>query len=160
MIRRPPRSTQAKTLFPYTTLFRSHRGSLSAPPPGASAPPTSLAPVRLALSTLWHESHFRTHSSPPGMLLPSGKLLFSLQDPALAAAPGSSCPESPQPADAAPLLSSSLTVQTPCTGGRPTHFSVSRAGLRPQRAAARGGTHSWHPVFAGLGNVALVVSVA
>ena len=23
MIRRPPRSTQAKTLFPYTTLFRS-----------------------------------------------------------------------------------------------------------------------------------------
>ena len=26
MIRRPPRSTQAKTLFPYTTLFRSPRG--------------------------------------------------------------------------------------------------------------------------------------
>ena len=25
MIRRPPRSTQAKTLFPYTTLFRSYR---------------------------------------------------------------------------------------------------------------------------------------
>ena len=25
MIRRPPRSTQAKTLFPYTTLFRSQR---------------------------------------------------------------------------------------------------------------------------------------
>ena len=25
MIRRPPRSTQAKTLFPYTTLFRSRR---------------------------------------------------------------------------------------------------------------------------------------
>src|SRR5216110_3558762 len=25
MIRRPPRSTQAHTLFPYTTLFRSHR---------------------------------------------------------------------------------------------------------------------------------------
>ena len=24
MIRRPPRSTQAKTLFPYTTLFRSY----------------------------------------------------------------------------------------------------------------------------------------
>lgn len=27
MIRRPPRSTQAKTLFPYTTLFRSDRKS-------------------------------------------------------------------------------------------------------------------------------------
>src|SRR5213083_3502100 len=26
MIRRPPRSTQQRTLFPYTTLFRSGRG--------------------------------------------------------------------------------------------------------------------------------------
>src|SRR6188472_4588971 len=26
MIRRPPRSTRETTLFPYTTLFRSHRG--------------------------------------------------------------------------------------------------------------------------------------
>src|SRR5213083_1702218 len=37
MIRRPPRSTQQRTLFPYTTLFRS-----SAPPtnklPGPAAP--------------------------------------------------------------------------------------------------------------------------
>ena len=32
MIRRPPRSTQAKTLFPYTTLFRSLPFS-SLPPP-------------------------------------------------------------------------------------------------------------------------------
>src|SRR3546814_6627949 len=28
MIRRPPRSTRTDTLFPYTTLFRSHRTSL------------------------------------------------------------------------------------------------------------------------------------
>src|SRR3546814_5615015 len=27
MIRRPPRSTRTDTLFPYTTLFRSRRGS-------------------------------------------------------------------------------------------------------------------------------------
>src|SRR3546814_4438278 len=27
MIRRPPRSTRTDTLFPYTTLFRSHQGS-------------------------------------------------------------------------------------------------------------------------------------
>src|SRR3546814_10030970 len=27
MIRRPPRSTRTDTLFPYTTLFRSHRRS-------------------------------------------------------------------------------------------------------------------------------------
>src|SRR3546814_5286230 len=29
MTRRPPRSTPTDTLFPYTTLFRSHRGSTS-----------------------------------------------------------------------------------------------------------------------------------
>src|SRR3546814_2931295 len=28
MIRRPPRSTRTDTLFPYTTLFRSFKGSL------------------------------------------------------------------------------------------------------------------------------------
>src|SRR5216117_4380620 len=32
MIRRPPRSTQGRTLFPYTTLFRSRRS----PQPGKS----------------------------------------------------------------------------------------------------------------------------
>src|SRR3546814_8765801 len=41
MIRRPPRSTRTDTLFPYTTLFRSHDSSLSGvedmegPPPGS-----------------------------------------------------------------------------------------------------------------------------
>ena len=46
MIRRPPRSTQAKTLFPYTTLFRSwwsqllRRVSLPpSPPPPRRRPP-------------------------------------------------------------------------------------------------------------------------
>src|SRR3546814_10741703 len=29
MIRRPPRSTRTDTLFPYTTLFRSHRQGLA-----------------------------------------------------------------------------------------------------------------------------------
>ena len=36
MIRRPPRSTQAKTLFPYTTLFRSPTNT-----PGHSYSPTN-----------------------------------------------------------------------------------------------------------------------
>src|SRR3546814_5771987 len=31
MIRRPPRSTRTDTLFPYTTLFRSHLGRREAP---------------------------------------------------------------------------------------------------------------------------------
>src|SRR3546814_18564557 len=30
MIRRPPRSTRTDTLFPYTTLFRSHRAPYAA----------------------------------------------------------------------------------------------------------------------------------
>jgi hypothetical protein len=30
MLRRPPRSTQAETLFPYTTLFRSDKGTILA----------------------------------------------------------------------------------------------------------------------------------
>src|SRR3546814_2684626 len=40
MIRRPPRSTRTDTLFPYTTLFRSHSGrevvgAATIPPDGA-----------------------------------------------------------------------------------------------------------------------------
>ena len=61
MIRRPPRSTQAKTLFPYTTLFRSLVGptarsaidmSVSSPVTDGSAPVAITVPitgVRLAL---------------------------------------------------------------------------------------------------------------
>src|SRR5213594_3504007 len=37
MIRRPPRSTQAFTLFPYTTLFRSAPGSTALVPELAGA---------------------------------------------------------------------------------------------------------------------------
>src|SRR3546814_19983596 len=32
MIRRPPRSTRTDTLFPYTTLFRSHLGDIDCLP--------------------------------------------------------------------------------------------------------------------------------
>src|SRR5216110_3943857 len=39
IIRRPPRSTQAHTLFPYTTLFRSERLlDILLPPPRPTAP--------------------------------------------------------------------------------------------------------------------------
>src|SRR3546814_2113271 len=34
MIRRPPRSTRTDTLFPYTTLFRSHAHRRDRPRPG------------------------------------------------------------------------------------------------------------------------------
>src|SRR3546814_1773377 len=39
MIRRPPRSTRTDTLFPYTTLFRSHGcASVRSPSRGPSSP--------------------------------------------------------------------------------------------------------------------------
>src|SRR3546814_7849849 len=38
MIRRPPRSTRTDTLFPYTTLFRSHRKKLKTSIRYSSAP--------------------------------------------------------------------------------------------------------------------------
>src|SRR6056297_3967216 len=37
MIRRPPRSTRTDTLFPYTTLFRSHRTTDFLVDPGVAA---------------------------------------------------------------------------------------------------------------------------
>lgn len=111
------------------------------PPPGALAPPTSLAPVHLALSTLWHESHFRTHSSPPGRLLPSGELLSSLQDPALAAAPRSSCADSPQPADAAPPRSPTASQSSPLYRGRPRALLCLPHGtVAPPRRSTRWST--------------------
>ena len=74
MIRRPPRSTQAKTLFPYTTLFRSPRAVYSgqqAPPEGSLGPeglvsrplpssPGRLPPARLpARGSIFCSPHAR-----------------------------------------------------------------------------------------------------
>src|SRR3546814_11452470 len=47
MIRRPPRSTRTDTLFPYTTLFRSHPPKLTQYPP--IKPKQSTAPIKLTL---------------------------------------------------------------------------------------------------------------
>src|SRR6188474_3598610 len=47
MIRRPPRSTRRYTLFPYTTLFRSRRGSPGMRSRSSRRPPrTSVPPAR------------------------------------------------------------------------------------------------------------------
>src|SRR3546814_8757660 len=46
MIRRPPRSTRTDTLFPYTTLFRSH------PRPDRAAPRSRCADMILAVLAL------------------------------------------------------------------------------------------------------------
>src|SRR3546814_17657072 len=50
MIRRPPRSTRTDTLFPYTTLFRSHHHASHGPPPPRGrivrSPPQSRRSIR------------------------------------------------------------------------------------------------------------------
>src|SRR3546814_6273379 len=60
MIRRPPRSTRTDTLFPYTTLFRSHH-------------------LRPLSGSVWRG--FRGHTTPPsraGQAVPSGRLPAAL----------------------------------------------------------------------------------
>src|SRR3546814_1229294 len=48
MIRRPPRSTRTDTLFPYTTLFRSHLEERHADPKGCAFPrPIEVVHMRL-----------------------------------------------------------------------------------------------------------------
>src|SRR3546814_17280976 len=49
MIRRPPRSTRTDTLFPYTTLFRSHCRQGSERKPEAAGDPHSLCADRKAV---------------------------------------------------------------------------------------------------------------
>src|SRR3546814_1988914 len=52
MIRRPPRSTRTDTLFPYTTLFRSHPLGHER---GAGHGPACAAPEQLGrFRCLWH----------------------------------------------------------------------------------------------------------
>src|SRR3546814_1281042 len=48
MIRRPPRSTRTDTLFPYTTLFRSHRHGVPELQPGRPPDGDGERPVRPA----------------------------------------------------------------------------------------------------------------
>src|SRR3546814_11777156 len=48
MLRRPPRSTRTDTLFPYTTLFRSHRLSFGRPQPETTLALSDRAPALLA----------------------------------------------------------------------------------------------------------------
>src|SRR3546814_10581566 len=65
MIRRPPRSTRTDTLFPYTTLFRSH-GQLGQPHPRRSgryclerAFRLHLLSPHLLVQPVWHAGALR-----------------------------------------------------------------------------------------------------
>src|SRR3546814_16213750 len=53
MIRRPPRSTRVDTLFPYTTLFRSHF-ALQYHGPGIKRPPVKAESLRYFTRRLGH----------------------------------------------------------------------------------------------------------
>src|SRR3546814_7617959 len=60
MIRRPPRSTRTYTLFPYTTLFRSHYGAGNCQPEGrgnCAAAPSGCAPRSGAGPRADHAGH-------------------------------------------------------------------------------------------------------
>src|SRR3546814_11553353 len=63
MIRRPPRSTRTDTLFPYTTLFRSHQGADPVPRDLCvrDAPRSPCAPDLLRSASL---SGLRSHRRP------------------------------------------------------------------------------------------------
>ena len=65
MIRRPPRSTQAKTLFPYTTLFRSPRW--------LARPVFRFAPT-LRIARAWH-CYFPDFPYGPAIFFPKLKQL-------------------------------------------------------------------------------------
>src|SRR3546814_2919970 len=58
MIRRPPRSTRTDTLFPYTTLFRSHRPH--AQPIGGPAGPLDGGRVAGAVRSEEHTSELQS----------------------------------------------------------------------------------------------------
>src|SRR3546814_1381698 len=57
MIRRPPRPTRTDTLFPYTTLFRSHRTSVAT---DGGAWEIDGEPTGFATDT-WHASYLHVH---------------------------------------------------------------------------------------------------
>src|SRR3546814_18374034 len=98
MIRRPPRSTRTDTLFPYTTLFRSHSPSTvgsSPEPPQAfggsimSSSATATLPPRclrtpeaarfLGLSGRTLEKH-RTYGTGPRYSKIGGRVVYRVED--------------------------------------------------------------------------------
>src|SRR3546814_7641343 len=94
MIRRPPRSTRADTLFPYTTLFRSHARPQARPTaapqprPAQPAPPGERGPVglreggrglRQGLRLLRHPERSEEHTSELQSLMRISYAVFCLK---------------------------------------------------------------------------------
>src|SRR3546814_2086055 len=86
MIRRPPRSTRTDTLFPYTTLFRSHRKPFDlidrhAAKRSRSRSPSSIRQIRMATSTAPGTSSVRSeeHTSELQSLMRISYAVFCLK---------------------------------------------------------------------------------
>src|SRR3546814_5869014 len=60
MVRRPPRSTRADTLFPYTTLFRSESALQSPPPFRGGGLPRHPPPPSWAIRSEEHTSELQS----------------------------------------------------------------------------------------------------
>src|SRR3546814_11387543 len=74
MIRRPPRSTRPDTLFPYTTLFRSH-GIVGAPV--ASKPDFSYSGAMKAKGGVWDEAALDAYLKAPMKDVPGTRMAFA-----------------------------------------------------------------------------------
>src|SRR3546814_8502495 len=64
MIRRPPRSTRTDTLFPYTTLFRSHHCVAAHTPAMTISKTTNICPTRSFVGVKGFSRRHR--GAPPG----------------------------------------------------------------------------------------------
>src|SRR3546814_4500226 len=74
MIRRPPRSTRTDTLFPYTTLFRSHWQALAAFQSGISS-----RPGNTCFGNLQKKGRSEEHTSELQSLMRISYAVFCLQ---------------------------------------------------------------------------------
>src|SRR3546814_14257223 len=69
MLRRPPRSTRTDTLFPYTTLFRSTRACVEAPPVGEHVEQLVAVPSVRALDLIGQVQRLEEHVDLLGELI-------------------------------------------------------------------------------------------
>src|SRR5260370_7347579 len=93
MIRRPPRST----LFPYTTLFRSHRRERYPPRPGCRADRARSPAGRWPVRSEEHTSELQSHLNLVCRLLleKKKKKSISVKSVSRRLTPHSPCPNSP-----------------------------------------------------------------
>src|SRR3546814_1089333 len=81
MIRRPPRSTRTDTLFPYTTLFRSHREAVPRHPGRTLSPVdrAAAAPAGRARGLGPHRGRSEEHTSELQSLMRISYAVFCLK---------------------------------------------------------------------------------